>query len=100
MELVVEKNLKTSTSTTSTPSLKSTLQDAVGTNEDVLFYWSMVSANWGVEESKILFSMVVELWITLGGFGFTSTWLEQYKLTNKKSVQKSKGFRKTLIGKK
>ena len=62
-----------------TPSLKSTLQDAVKINEDVLFYWAIISGNWGVEESKALFSMVVELWITIRGFGFTSSWMEQYK---------------------
>ena len=99
MELEVKQYLSTSVSAC-TPSLKSTLQDAVKINEDVLFYWAIISGNWGVEESKALFSMVVELWITIRGFGFTSSWMEQYKLRNKKSVQKSKGLRKTLIGKK
>jgi len=100
MELEVKKHLSTSPSGNTSSNLKSTLQDAVGISDDVLFYWSMVSANWGEEESKALFAMIVELWITIRGFGFTSTWMERYKLCNKKSVQKSKGLRKTLIGKK
>ena len=86
MELEVKQYLSTSASTCK-PSLKSTLQDAVNINEDVLFYWAIISCNWGVEESKALFSMVVELWITIHGFGFMSSWMEQYiKLSNKKSV--------------
>ena len=58
MELEVKQYLSTSVSTR-TPNLKSTLQDAVKINEDVLFYWALISGNWGVEESKLLFSMVV-----------------------------------------
>ena len=55
MELEVKQYLSTSASAC-TPSLKSTLQDAVKINEDVLFYWAIISGNWGVEESKLLFS--------------------------------------------
>ena len=47
----MKQYLSTSVSTR-TPSLKSTLQDAVKINEDVLFYWAIISGNWGVEESK------------------------------------------------
>ena len=66
-------------------------------NEDVLFYWSLISADWEDGESKALLMMIIDMWITIRGFSFASAWIEKYKLANKKSVQKSKGVRKQLI---
>ena len=34
-------------------------------NEDVLFCWSRLSSSWDEESSKILFKMVVDLWLTI-----------------------------------
>ena len=65
-------------------------------NEDMLFYWSLVSVDWEEEESKVLLKKIVEHWVTLRGFSFTGAFLEMYKRNNKKSVQKSKGLRKKL----
>ena len=64
-------------------------------NEDVLFYWSMISADWE-EEGDVLLQMIIEHWVTVYGFSYTSAFLEKYKKANKKTVQKSKGTRKNL----
>ena len=65
-------------------------------NEDVLFYWSMISADWE-EEGDVLLQMIIEHWVTVRGFSYTSASLEKYKQANKKTVQKSKCTRKNLI---
>ena len=64
------------------------LQKEVCEDEDVLFYWSMVSGDWD-EESQALLNLIVDLWITIRGFPYASAWMEQYKAANRKSVQKS-----------
>ena len=65
-------------------------------NDDVLFHWAMISVNWNEEEASALLSMMVEHWITLRGFSFASAFIEKYKQSCKKNIQKSKGFRKRL----
>ena len=111
MELEVKKHLSLD-ATKYPPDIKRTLTDALTNNEDVNFYWVMLSANWEEEESKALLSMIeeeeskallsmiIDFWITIRGFAFTSAWMERYKQTQKKTVQKSKGIRKTLISSK
>lgn len=65
-------------------------------DEDVLFYWSMVSVNWEQEEADVLLKMLIEHWITIRGFSHASAFVERYKLRNNTTVQKSKGLRKKL----
>ena len=51
------------------------------------------------EPAKALLSMIIDLYITVRGFSFTKSFMEQYKQATKKSVQKSKALRKTLLPK-
>ena len=82
---------------TSTETLKTTIPDKVLQNEDLQFYWSLVSVNWSDEVSTALLHMIVNQWITVRGFSSASAFIEMYKKTNKKTFQKSKGLRKSLI---
>ena len=66
-------------------------------DEDVLFYWAIVSADWGVKDSNMLLQEIVEHFVTIRGFSFASGWMEKYKKATKKSTQKSKGLRKQLV---
>ena len=50
---------------------------SVKNSEDVLFFWSMVSSNWDEESSETLFKMVVDLWLTVRGYSYTSVWVEK-----------------------
>ena len=52
-------------------------------NDDVLFYWSIISAKWDQESEAILLRMTVDLWVTIRGFSLTSAWVERYKSINK-----------------
>ena len=67
-------------------------------DEDVAFYWSMLSADWEECDSQALLELVVNMFVTIRGFSFASAWVEKYKTASAKSLQKSKGLRTTLIG--
>ena len=92
MEICVRKRL----CSTSQPMFDH-LKEEILTDEDVLFHWAIASANWDEEESTPLLPMIVQLWVTIRGFAYASGWMEKYKQTNKKSVQKTKGIRKHLV---
>lgn len=74
--------------------------ECVVTNAEVQLYWSTISANWEEEASDELLKSLVEHWVTIRGFSFTSAFMEKYKQTHMKTLQKSKGLRKTLVSKK
>ena len=68
-------------------------------NEDVQFYWCMVTADWSIETASTLLDLMIENYVKLRGHSTASAWLEKYKRESKKSVQKSKGVRKQLLSK-
>ena len=70
--------------------------ETIKKKDDMQFYWSMVAAHWEEKEAEALLNPTVDLWITIRGFSFTSSWIERFKAEHKKSVQKSKGVRKQL----
>ena len=68
-------------------------------NDDVSFYWEIIASNWESEEAEELHNLLSRHWITLRGFSHAGAFLENYKRSSSKCTQKSKGIRKTLIGK-
>ena len=76
---------------------KDSLLKAVIDDEDVQYYWHML-ALYIIKDEDVaeLLHAIVDLWITMRGFALTSSWLEQYKLANKKNVKKSKSLREGL----
>ena len=62
---------------------------------DIQFYWSIVTVESEETISQELLKIVAEKF-TLRGFAFTSTWMEQYKLSTKKSIQRSKALRREI----
>ena len=95
MELEVKRFLNKNPSQLG--AIKQELHKKISNNEDVLFYWAILSAGWEIEESDALLKLIIEHYITVRGFSFVSGWLEKYKQANKKSIQKSKGTRKLLL---
>lgn len=75
---------------------KSTVVKAISENEDVAFYWCMLTADISSDDANTLLHMLVELWVTIRGFSFASGWIEVYKQENKKSLQRSKSLRKKV----
>lgn len=76
--------------------LNKQVQQAIVDNEDVQFLWTMLSAD---QEEARASALLVEYWIRIQGFSYASAWVEEYKRTQKKSTQKSKGVRKQLLPK-
>ena len=76
---------------------KSILTEKILSSDAVDFYWESLSVNWGEKSSTTLLSLIIDQWITIRGFAYTSNWMEVYKSSTKKKVQKSKGIRKTLV---
>ena len=61
-------------------------------NEDVLFYWTIASADFEIDDEEVhdvLLKMIVELYVTMRGFSYASMWMEKYKnpLKNQHSIQ-------------
>ena len=79
-----------------TDGFKQKLISSIASNEDVLFYWSILSADADEEDAQTLLKMVIELWITICGFAFASSWIEMYKQASKKTIQRSKALRRNL----
>ena len=73
---------------------KDMLVEAITSDKDVLFYWSILSAEWEEEES-VLLTMIIDLWISIRGFSFAGSWLEIYKQSNKKNSSKIKRYQET-----
>ena len=87
MELEVSKHLKSSVASTQ----KKQIVDSVCQNDDVLFYWCTLAVEFCLE--------CLSLFVNLRGFAFTSTWMEQYKQTMKKGLQRSKALRREVCEK-
>ena len=68
---------------------KDGLQQKITKDEDVQFYWCMVSV--GIEDktaSSELLQSIVELWVRISFFSITSAWMEQYKHASQKATKK------------
>ena len=90
MELALRRHL-----TEQPPNFRE-VAEIIKNDDDVQFFWSLVAADWEEEEAQALLSLTIQLWITIRGFSFASSWVEKFKTEQKKSVQKSKGVRKQL----
>lgn len=69
---------------------------ALKSDEDVMYVWSKITAEIGEAASNYLFNQIVNLYYTIRGHSFSKSVMEMYKLSNKKTVQKSKGIRKKI----
>ena len=66
-------------------------------NDNVQFYWSMLSTDIQDEQiSQDLLREIVELWLTIRGFAVAREWVEIYKRCSSKTTKKSKPLRKAL----
>ena len=83
------------------PSAPSKLEviQRVTSDDDVLFYWLIVTADFENDDRKvhtILLEKIVELYVTVRSFSLASGWLEQYKQHTKQSTQQTRSLRREL----
>ncbi len=48
-------------------------------DEDIIFYWSMLSVDLNEDECKEILKDVVTLWLNIRRFSVTGSWVEQHK---------------------
>ena len=71
--------------------------DAVATNEDVQFFWAMLSCDITNEEAtQQVLKELVGLWLTIRGFSIAAVWIKQYKITSATNTSKKRRLRKEL----
>ena len=77
-------------------SLQEKIHKSVMTDDKVLLHWSMVAVEIEEEPATILLSELAKLYVTIRGYSFAKTVVEQYKQALKKPTQKSKALRKNI----
>ena len=76
---------------------KQSIIDAVANDDDVQFFWALLTCDIQEEEDAItLLKDIVELWLTIRGFSVAGAWLERHKRKSKTNSRKSKALRKSL----
>lgn len=70
--------------------------DAVLANEELLFQWTIVSADVDDDIASEVLKRLGKLYLTVRGFAFASSCLEMYKMRHKQQLQKSKGLRRKV----
>ena len=80
-------------------SFKQNVHDVVVANEEVQFFWCVLSQDIDEpEHSEELLFEIVKLWVSIRGFSIVASWVETYKQHQKKTVQKSTSLRKSICG--
>jgi len=97
MELEIRRHLSVESAQKINAGFKTKVTESILSNEDVQFHWTVVGADWEEKESVALLELVLDLFVTIRGFAFVSSWMELRKQETKKSTQKSKGVRKRLL---
>lgn len=72
MELQLQKHLGTQC----IPNFKAEVYKAVIEDEDVSLLWSLLSADWGKDDSKALLELLVDMFLPIRGFSYVSAWME------------------------
>lgn len=96
MELLVRQHLTIQTADKLTSGSRPEIEKTILEDEEVLFAWSIASVELDDRTAKILLKLIVELWLTIRGFSFAGAFIEQYKNTTKKGLQRSKALRKNV----
>ena len=68
-------------------------------SDDVLFWWRVLVSECEASAAvgSVMLKKIVDLYVTIRGFAFTSSCLEIYKQSKRKALQRSKGIRKELF---
>ena len=75
------------------------LVNKLALNTEVLFHWNEIleeHSHVPEEEAALLLRDIIKLFVTTRGFAYATSLLEVYKQVSGKSLQKTKGLRKSL----
>ena len=96
VEYATRRNLRVNNAINMDENFRKKLKNLIIGDSDVEFYWLLT----GIEDEDagdIVMENLIEKWITVRGFSFTSSILEQYKQNSKKTTAKSKSLRAKLF---
>ena len=80
-------------------SFQANVYNRVKENEDVQFYWAILSQEIdNPDDSQELLAEIIKLWVTVRRYAMTATWMETFKKKEEKTTQKSTGLRKSISG--
>ena len=96
IEYCVRSQLHTSNMCSMDSTFRSRLTNSVLSNSEVQFRWACIG-NVDEEAGETCLEMIVHKWITIRGFSFANSVMEQYKQENKKGTAKSKSLRTKLF---
>ena len=96
IEYAVRQHMRIENSGDMDSTFRSRLTNMVVTNDDVQFYWCL-TGDMEEEVGEMCLEMIVSKWITIRGFSFAASIMEQYKQLNKKGTAKSKSLRTKLF---
>ena len=71
------------------PSFSDGVKEDIALDPDVQLIWHLLSGEWEEESSTALLKMIISEWVKILGFSYISAWVEKYKATEKKTIQKS-----------
>ena len=92
IEQVVRSMYNRATMETMTDGIKQRLSEAVMADDDVMFYWCLLSVEIEDAEGEEQLKVIVNLFITVRGFSFAKSVMEMYKQENNKCTQKSQNL--------
>ena len=79
MEMLVRKVFNVTAVQEVTSELRERVKRSAMADEDIHFYWCMLTTDVDEEVGTILLSMIVDVYITIRGFSFAKSFVEQYK---------------------
>ena len=97
MKMLVHMIFNSDTIQNITSETKERLTHLILHDQEINFIWSNVMEEVGKEESNTLLNMVVDVYVTIRGYGFAKRWVEKYKQDNKETMQKSKSLFKMQL---
>ena len=94
--MIVRSIFNEENATTLTDGVKGELHSIIVSDDDIGFYWCMLTIEVEEAEGKVLLEMIVNMYINLRGFSFSKALMEMYKQETKSCTQKSKSLRHKL----
>ena len=96
IELCTWRYFHTNNVTSMDDTFRSHVNNCILHDDDVLFSWCMARQDENDTLAQKCLESIVELWISIRGFGFAENAVEMYKQKNQKSTKKSRSLRSKL----
>ena len=96
MEMVVRTVFNDEKTASMSEGVKKELHSTIVADEDIAFFWCMLTVEVEEAEGKVLLGMIADLYITIRGFSFAKSLMEMYKQETIRCTQKAKSLRRKL----